>query len=146
MRSSDEYVRGLDTLTHEAGHAVAVYMLGAKLVRIIGARHRVEDPFLERGSVEWLGPLPPEAEAFVLLAGRAAAEGADVLLPSTTADERIAATLVDSSTLERLRGEVLIWTWRKDVSAAIRALCDAVAANDGLLSGPTAEEVLRGVV
>lgn len=113
---------------------------GGLLVRVIGSWREARNEW-EAGSDEWLGVLPPAQHAFVCLAGRAAAEGDEVLVPNLDSDdEQKAARLVSASVLERLRGEVLAWTYRRDVA---RQITLAFALLDRpVISGVEAERII----
>ncbi|MFY9588363.1 MAG: hypothetical protein WAT66_12995 [Actinomycetota bacterium] len=143
-RRADPILEDLRTLGHEAGHGVAVVVLGARLIRIVA--HRNSSDGDSRGFVEYLPDhLTPWQEAFVALAGIACGEGAAVLVNRNTADEREALELVgDVAVLDEVRRAVYRWSLRRDVTAMVRALSGALMdAPDATLPGLPAEQIVR---
>lgn len=141
MRARDAVVADYDTLTHEAAHALVAFMLGRRLVRVIGHRHCALTPE-ERGSVEWLGGEDdPYGTAMILLAGLLATGDLSAGNGSTT-DEREARRVCPLG-WEHARAEAWALLERRSSQRALRALCDALERTP-VLSGVDAEAVLRG--
>ena len=117
----DARIRDLDGMTHEAGHAVAVTVHGGQLIRVCGSRHYAGAG--EAGFVEYIGAhLSAWQHGFISLAGRAVADGLDVLVDRNTQDEREAVQLVGAELMPTLRAAVAAWALRLDVRRAVAAV------------------------
>lgn len=140
MNRCDPIQDDLRTLNHEAGHALAVELLGGHVVLVRGHRNVARND-TERGSCEWYGVDDPFAEATVLLAGRAAAEGFAALVDAGTDDE-VRAAAVCPLGLEKARRRAQMLFLGRRPRRALTALALGLADAGHILTGPEVRRVI----